>query len=128
MNKIYQSYIKSVKKQLICKTAESKKMLRELKSEVEEFLQQNPNADTAQVEERFGTPEEIAKAYLSDTEPQNIKKAINIRKVLLAAVAIALAMLTITFIITIIDNHSGKIVYYESGAIEEVTELQRKLH
>ena len=111
-------YIKSVKKQIICPTAESRQMLRELQANVSDFVQENPDADMVQIVEQFGTPEEIAKMYIADTEPKNIKKAVNIRKLIVIAVAIIIAIVAVSCIISIIDNHSGKIAYYSETIME----------
>ena len=101
-------YIKSVKKQIVCPTAESRQMLRELQANVSDFVQENPDADMVQIVEQFGKPEEIAKAYIADAEPQNIKKAINIRKLLIAAIVASLLIFTSIMIGIFIDSHSDR--------------------
>lgn len=116
-------YIKSVKKQIVCPTAESRQMLRELQANVSDFVQENPDADMVQIVEQFGEPEEIAKMYIADTEPKNIKKAVNIRKLSATAVVITLVMLAVTFIITIIDSHSANVAYCFDEPIEVITTL-----
>ena len=57
---------------------------------------------------RFGTPEEIAKAYVADTEPQNIKKAISIRKMLFAAIVSVVLIFTVFLICIFIDSHKDR--------------------
>ncbi len=98
-------YIKSVKKQIVCPTAESRQMLRELQANVSDFVQENPDADMVQIVEQFGEPEEIAKNYLADADPKRISKAINIRKVVIAAV-VATLLVFIGFVIAVfLDLH-----------------------
>lgn len=121
-------YIKDIKKQLLYSTKETKQFLKDLRQNITDYVEENKNADMVQITSQFGRPEDIAATFFEQYRKKDIKKKINVRRVVVAAITVALTMLTITFIITIIDNHSGKIVYYESGAIEEVTELQRKLH
>ncbi len=112
-------YIKSVKKQIVCPTAESRQMLRELQANVSDFVQENPDADMVQIVEQFGKPEEIAKNYLADAEPQNIKKAINIRKMLVAAIVASLLIFTSImigiFIDARIDGHGSLHIEIEEG-------------
>ena len=117
-------YIKSVKKQIVCPTAESRQMLRELQANVSDFVQENPDADMVQIVEQFGEPETIANLHLANMSKNRITKAVNTRKVVVTAVVIALAMLAITFIVAIIDSHSANGAYFtESGVIEEVAQM-----
>ena len=117
------SYISDVGNNLFCSRKQKKQILADIENEVLTYAENKRITDINEIYAHFGTPEEIAKAYIADAEPQNIKKAFNIRKMLVASVVIALAILAITVIITIIDNHSGKIIYYESGVIEEVAQM-----
>lgn len=123
INKDIDRYLSQVKSHLPCRKADKDAILEDIKLAIFEFTENFETANIDDIYNRFGSPEEIAKAYLSDADPKKITKAINIRKVLVMATVIALALLAITFIITIIDNHSGKIIYYESGIVEEITKL-----
>ncbi len=128
INKDIEKYLSQVKAYLPCKKSDKAVILADIRLAIYEFAENSDIQSIDDIYKRFGTPEEIAKAYLSDAEPNNIKKAINIRKVFVIAVVIALSMLALTFLITIIDSHSNKIIYYERGAIEEVTDLQQDLY
>ncbi|MBQ6863606.1 MAG: DUF1700 domain-containing protein [Clostridia bacterium] len=128
INKDIEKYLSQVKSYLHCKKADKTAILADIRTAVFEFAEDSATVSIEDIYNRFGTPEEIAKAYLSDAEPNNIKKAVNIRKVFVIAVVIALSMLALTFLITIIDSHSNEIIYYEHGAIEEVTDLQQDLY
>ena len=128
INKDIEKYLSQVKAYLPCKKSDKAVILADIRQAIYEFAENSDIQSIDDIYKRFGTPEEIAKAYLSDAEPNNIKKAINIRKVFVIAVVIALSMLALTFLITIIDSHSNEIIYYERGAIEEVTDLQQDLY
>ena len=128
INKDIEKYLSQVKAYLPCKKSDKAVILADIRQAISEFAENSDIQSIDDIYKRFGTPEEIAKAYLSDAEPKNIKKAINIRKVFVIAVVIALSMLALTFLITIIDSHSNEIIYYERGAIEEVTDLQQDLY
>ncbi|MBQ3519324.1 MAG: hypothetical protein IJA31_08405 [Clostridia bacterium] len=123
IEKDIEKYMSEVNSHLFCLQKNKKAVLEDIREAILEFTENNEVETIDVIYSRFGTPEEIAKAYIADAEPQNIKKAFNIRKMLVASVVIALAILAITVIITIIDNHSGKIIYYESGVIEEVAQM-----
>ncbi len=128
INKDIEKYLSQVKAYLPCKKSDKAVILEDIRQAISEFAENSAIQSIDDIYNRFGTPEEIAKAYLSDAEPKNIKKAINTRKVFVIAVVIALSMLALTFLITIIDSHSNEIIYYERGAIEEVTDLQQDLY
>ena len=128
INKDIEKYLSQVKAYLPCKKSDKAVILEDIRQAISEFAENSAIQSIDDIYKRFGTPEEIAKAYLSDAEPNNIKKAINIRKVFVIAVVIALSMLALTFLIIIIDSHSNEIIYYERGAIEEVTDLQQDLY
>ena len=123
ISKDIDKYISEVGTHLFCLKKNKKEVLAEIREAVFEFAENNDVHSIDDIYKRFGTPEEIAKAYLSDAEVQNIKKAINIRKVSVAAVAIVLAMLAITFIIVIVDSHNANAAYFTDSPIEEITTL-----
>ena len=121
IEKDIEKYMSEVSSHLFCLQKNKKAVLEDIREAILEFTESNEVETMDIIYARFGTPEEIAKAYIADAEPQNIKKAINIRKMLVAAVVIALAMLAITFIVTIIDSHQSNIAICNDGSIEIVT-------
>ena len=123
IGKDIEKYISEVGTHLFCLKKNKKEVLAEIREAVFEFAENNEVHSIDGIYKRFGTPEEIAKAYLSDAEPKNIKKAINIRKVSVAAVAIVLAMLAIIFIIVIVDSHNANAAYFTDTPIEVITTL-----
>ena len=123
IGKDIEKYISEVGTYLFCLKKNRRKVLADIREAVFAFAEEFSVESIEDVYRRFGTPEEIAKAYLSDAEVQNIKKAINIRKVSVAAVAIVLAMLAITFIIVIADSHNANGAYFIDSPIEVITTL-----
>ncbi|MBR3954536.1 MAG: hypothetical protein IKJ63_03570 [Clostridia bacterium] len=123
MNKFAKSYIRNVKKELYAPTEKSRLLLKQLRNEVAAYQQENPDADLQALCDRFGTPEEIASAYIVDAEPQNIKKAINIRKMLVAAVVTIITIVALSFIIALIDNHYSTITNYNETIIDNSVTL-----
>lgn len=99
-------YISQVKKYLVCPKAEKKQITEDIQSAVYGFVEDRNPQNIAEVYNHFGTPEELAKAHLADVDPKKIKKAINIKRVVVAAVVLALVMFAITMIVALIDNHN----------------------
>ena len=92
IKKDIEKYISEVGTHLFCLKKNKKTVLEDIREAVFEFTENNDVTSMDVIYERFGTPEEIAKAYIADAEPKNIKKAISVRKVLVwAVVAVVLA-------------------------------------
>ncbi len=105
IKKDIEKYLSQVKSYLPCRKADKTAILEDIRQAIFEFTE-NSGAETIDdIYKRFGTPEEIAKSYLSDTEPQNIKKAINVRKVIIAAVVAALLIFLGFLIAVFLDLH-----------------------
>ncbi len=105
IKKDIEKYLSQVKAYLPCRKADKTAIIKDIRQAILEFTE-NSGAETIDdIYKRFGTPEEIAKAYLSDTEPQNIKKAINVRKVIIAAVVAFLLILLGFLIAVFLDLH-----------------------
>ena len=96
-------YIKDIKKELLYGTKESRQFLKELKQNVTDYAEENQNADMAQVTEQFGTPEDIAATFFEQYGKEDIKKKVNIRRVVIVALTIAITMFIIALAIELID-------------------------
>ena len=58
----------------LCKTGKAK-VLAEIESNVNAYLCENPSADIASFEERFGAPVQIAASYVDELEaPELLQK------------------------------------------------------
>ena len=126
INKDIEKYLSQVKAYLPCRKADKTAILEDIRQAILEFAE-NSGAETIDdIYNRFGTPEEIAKAYLSDAEPQNIKKAINVRKVIIAAVvAIIMIYLGVMFFI-VYDAHNETHGYF-TESVKDVTTLSANI-
>lgn len=67
-------YYKEIKKNLICPYSTKKKILRELKENIDNYLLEFPNSDIEEIKEHFGTPENLGEFLL---EQDSAKKALN---------------------------------------------------
>lgn len=118
IEKDIEKYMSEVNSHLFCLQKNKKAVLEDIREAIIEFTENNEVETMDIIYARFGTPEEIAKAYIADAEPQNIKKAFNIRKMLAASIVIALAMLAIAFSVALYDNHKTEIVFCNDTIIE----------
>ena len=108
MNKIGNQYLKQVKSHLTCPAALKKTFLEQLRGDVEEFLETNPNATLEGLTQRFGNPSEMAHSYIEtldgDKLQKQIKKAKIVKRIVLfTCLGILLAVLFVASVI-IVDN------------------------
>ena len=106
INKDIEKYLSQVKAYLPCKKSDKAVILADIRLAIYEFAENSAIQSIDDIYKRFGTPEEIAKAYLSDAEPNNIKKAINIRKVIIAAVIAVIVIYLGIMIFLAVDAHN----------------------
>ena len=66
-----------------------KKLLERLKEQVANYLEENPDADLEMIQNRFGTPQQIAAAALEELPTPEVLQKLRIRKKLITIVGIA---------------------------------------
>ncbi|MBR5427255.1 MAG: hypothetical protein IK118_02805 [Clostridia bacterium] len=127
LEKELQRYFKEIKKCLLCSTKLSRKFLSDLAQSVDQFVEAEPEADITAVKDHFGTPEQIAKSFLAETDIGYLRKKIRIRSIIMICTSIALAAWCIMVGISVVDNHMSahghgveEIIVYEPG--EETTD------
>ncbi len=98
-------YIKDIKKELLYSSKQSREFLKELKQNVTDYAEENQNADMAQVTEQFGKPEDIAATFFEQYDKNEIKRKVNVRRVIVAAVVVVVLMVGSTLAFEIIDSY-----------------------
>ena len=113
-------YIRRIKQELPAMNREGKQMQRMLRQNVYAYAEEEPDVSYAQLVARFGSPEEIAAAYLSEQNSGTVKEAVRVRKKILTivlAVAIFIVLLWSAYMVyvykTIKEIAGGTIVVGE---------------
>ena len=65
----------------------------------------------AEVIEQFGKPEEIAATFFEQYDKNEIKRKVNVRRVIIAAAVTIVTVFVIIMIIALIDTHNSKSGY-----------------
>ncbi len=112
ISKDIEKYVSEVGTHLFCLKKNKKEVLADIRDAVFEFAENNGVDSVQAIYDRFGTPEEIAKAYIADAEPQNIKKAINTKKLILTAVVAVIIVYIIAMLFIIYDAHNATHGYF----------------
>ncbi len=113
LKKQLNEYFSNVESLLLCDRKNKKVFLTDLKNDVDEFINQEPNADFDCIISAFGTPQEIADSFLKNTDIVQIKKKMNIRKIILCSL-LAVVLVYLCFVIaSFIDVHTESHGFYE---------------
>lgn len=116
-------YYRQISEELICPRTEKKKILADIKSNITCYLEENPDTDFDGVQAHFGTPGQIAAAYIGEIDTPEIIRKLKIRNRIVAAVCIAVGVCVFLWsagiIAALIDNHLSDNLVIESYITEE---------
>ena len=104
-------YIKEINSYLICDCSTRNKFIRDLKSDIDEYIESKSITDFSLVSDHFGEPRDIAKGFLENADTKKIKKKMNMTRVVVTAVIIALVMCGICLFAEWIDTHESNSGY-----------------
>ena len=114
-NTFADKYLKAVKRELVCPHSLRKRSLDQLKTSLDEFLEDHPAATEADITEQFGSPADFANAFLASLDEEELKKQLKKSKrvwvIVIATCIIALLLLVLTFVKMIADNKKSHPVY-----------------
>lgn len=79
-------YYSSVRSWLPCPRKQKRKILDEIKNNVADFLKCNPQANFCEIQDRFGSPQQIAFGYVEDLNTGELIRVMRIRKRLVAII------------------------------------------
>lgn len=109
------SYYRQIKKQLLCSKKEKDGIISLLRTSVNNFILENPDADSNVIQQHFGSPEQIASTYITETDAKrvfnNYKKANNVRILQIAVLCISICLLVSIFSI---PNNINKETVHEN--------------
>lgn len=88
-------YYKEISSWLPCSRKLKKQIIGRIQCCVEEYLEQNPNADITRLKNHFGDPQAIAATYVENTGTAEILKDLRIRKRIVRIVATVMAFILI---------------------------------
>ena len=115
LNKDVKKYIKDINAYLICDWGTRNKFNSDLKNDIDEYMENNSVTDFSSVYDHFGEPHDIAKGFLENADTKKIKRKMDIMKVVVTAVIIALVMWGIGITAAWIDAHKSNIGHDETA-------------
>lgn len=106
-------YYRQVASWLPCGGKTKREMMARIRATVDAYIAEHPAADLAAIQARFGTPQQIAAAFVDEMETEELLQRINYRNkiikgfAILAATIILLWTLTVTIALLDSINSSG---------------------
>lgn len=83
-------YYRAIKRELLCPREIKRKILDELQQNISSYQEETPNADLEAIQKHFGTPRQIANAYLEEMSVPELSKNLRIRKKIIAIILVTL--------------------------------------
>lgn len=85
------SYYRQIRSWLPCGGRLRKNMMNNITETVEEYLAEHPESDFITLQAHFGTPQQIASAFVDEMETAELLSSIRIRKKIIKIILICLA-------------------------------------
>ena len=105
MNKETKKYLKDVENALVGSGKQKADFLKSVTTGVEEAYAENSNVTYSELCARFGEPSAIAKEMICDADVGEIKKKINIKKVIAISLAVLLAIIAVSYGVVLWQSH-----------------------
>ena len=121
MNNLKNQYISNIKRNLKITTKYKKEFLQNLENSVEEYTNENPTASYQDIEETFGSVEDIIESYYESMEKEEILKKIRLKKIIFAGIISVLIIFIISSVIYVsyLENSKLDIPVYSSEKVIE---------
>lgn len=116
-------YYRSIRSYLPSSPKLKRKILAEIETNIIAYLQENPDADFATIEARFGASEQIASAYVDELGTPELLKKLHIRKRVLTITIGAITIILILWLsvvgwAAITEHYHSNGTVTNSGAVE----------
>ena len=92
MNQAVKQYLKEIKKQLPCSASQKKRYMEHITDSVSDYVGQHSDCNFEELCKAFGTPEEIADAYISDLSADEFSKKTSTKKVVLVSIVLGVIL------------------------------------
>ncbi len=100
-------YISGIKKILVCERAKKEQFLSSFSDNIDDYIDDHPDADITQLQADMGTPQEIAAGFLESTSNESIKRKMTVTRYALICVSILLAICASFILFLYIMSNDG---------------------
>lgn len=99
------SYIKEIKSLLICDHKTQSKFIGDIKSRINDHIENGLINNIDDIYKRMGSPHDIAMAFFENADVKKVKKKMNITKIILVGVITALVIWTSVLLGAVIHSY-----------------------
>ncbi len=107
-NESEKKYLRKTKKLLIGDTKKKSDTLKSYQNEIEEYLEEKPNATYENIVELFGSPSEAATEAAADVPIEYVKKRMDFKSWFVCGILGALLIWGIGVTVAVIDAHLAR--------------------
>lgn len=100
-NKAIRKYCARISVCLVCSRREKRRMLDQIRRMCRDYLAEFSGADYDALVARFGTPEQIAGAYVDEMEPVAVLDGFRLRRRIVSTVAIGMAAVVMIWMLAV---------------------------
>ena len=122
LNNGLKKYYREIGKSLSCSNKEKERILDSIKSSVECYLFENPDASIDDILKKFGSAKEIAEEYYNNESTEDISTKIKIKKKILVCVVASLAIALVMYSIVIVSAWIADIEKTNGDYVTYITE------
>lgn len=121
-------YLWKVRGWLPCSGKLKREIMARIKTVLNDYLNDHPNADFAELSHRFGAPKQIASSYVEDMDTEELLHNLRIRRRVLGAV-VGTALIVVTLwigTVTYVIIHNERIAhgYGVLGEVEVIDKIE----
>ena len=95
MNDVKKQYFQEIKRLLPCNAKEKNRCIRELESDVDDFLEYCPSSTFEVLCAAIGSPQSIAESFLECIDPEQISHKVSAKRKIAIGVIVVVALLAI---------------------------------
>lgn len=122
MNNIVEQYINNVKRELY-HLIPAKEYILDLRTNLEEYMQQFPGSTYLDLVEQFGSPKSVAEEFIANQNPNTPKERAKQRKKVRLFVICTLVIITLLICLVVALSGNRQAYYTDTTIIEEEIEV-----
>lgn len=124
MNEDLKKYYRNIRRCLPCGNKLKRQIMDSIKTQVNSYLDESPSVDFTSVQQHFGTPQQIAAAYIDEMTSSEILKKIKVKKAVITITCAAVAVIVFIWLSAVSTALTNAFIqsdgYYDvSTVIEE---------
>lgn len=121
-------YLRQVRSWLPCSCKAKRKIIGEIKSNIDDFMTNNPDAQYTNLVARFGTPQEIAASYVNEMDMGELLNSLRIRKKIVRTIAAMAAMIVMLWLGQLTLVHLHYLNQADGYMVDTIEVIEREIY